>query len=68
MAPKIGMRELIVLVLCFVLYVMAVELYEARVDIARQGQLVKQEQSFNYTPPSPPTTDDGGTMVIDTEG
>jgi len=64
MAPEIGMRELIILVLCLVIYVTAVEVYEARVDIARQGQLVEQEQSFNYTPPTPPSSEDGATLVI----
>jgi hypothetical protein len=65
MAPELTMRELIVLVLCFVLYVVAVEIYEARVDISRQGRLVQQEQSFNYVPPSPPVTDDGTTIAVD---
>jgi hypothetical protein len=64
MAPEIGMRELIILVLCLVIYVTAVEVYEARVDVARQGQLVEQEQSFNYTPPSPPASDEGSTIVF----
>lgn len=61
------MKELIVLVLCFVLYVVAVEVYEARVETARQGQLVQQEQSFVYQPPSPPTNEDGTTIAIDVE-
>jgi hypothetical protein len=63
MAREITMRELIILVLCFVLYVVAVEVYEARVTPPNHGQLVQQEQSFKYTPPSPPLTDDGATVV-----
>lgn len=59
------MRELIILVICFVLYVVAVEVFEQRVDIARQGQLVQQEQSFRYEPPSPPVTEDGTTIQIE---
>ena len=62
------MRELIILVLCLVLYVTAVEVYEARMDVARQGQLAQQEQSFNYTPPPPPTAQDGSALVFDSEG
>lgn len=68
MAPEIGMRELIILVLCLIIYVTAVEVYEARVDVSRQGQLVEQEQSFKYTPPDAPSSEDGTTVVIDEEG
>lgn len=62
------MKELIILVLCLVLYVVAVEVYEAKVTVARQGLLVEQEQSFNYQPPAaPPVSEDGSaTIVIDT--
>jgi len=59
------MRQILILVLCFVLYVVAVEISENHAAIARQGQLVKQEQSFNYVPPPPPTTEDGATVVTD---
>ncbi len=67
MVPQITMREIIILVLCFIFYIVAVEIYEERVVIARQGQLVQQEQSFNYEPPIPPSTDDGTTIIIDSE-
>jgi len=65
MEPQITMKELIILALCFVLYVVAVEVFEERVDVARQGQLVEQEQSFTYTPPEPPITSDGATIVVE---
>jgi hypothetical protein len=61
--PAIKMRELVVLVLCFVLYVVAVEVYEARIEVSRQGQLARQEQSFIYAPPQAPVTEDGATIV-----
>jgi hypothetical protein len=63
MSVEITMRELIILVLCFVIYVVAVEVYEARVDVSRQGYLAPQEQSFNYVPPSAPVSDDGTTVI-----
>jgi hypothetical protein len=63
MTPVITMRDLIVLVLCFVLYVVAVEVFEAKIDVSRQGQLVRQEQSFVYEAPTPPTNDEGATVV-----
>jgi hypothetical protein len=68
MVPEITMKELIILVLCLVLYVVAVEVYEARESVARQGLLAPQEQSFNYQPPaSPPVSDDGSsTIAFDT--
>ncbi|MFH1676403.1 MAG: hypothetical protein ABIC40_05190 [bacterium] len=53
------MKELVILVLCFVLYVVAIEVYEAKTETSKQGRIVPQEQSFNYTPPSPPTSSDG---------
>jgi len=58
------MKEILILMICLVLYVTAVEIFEGRADIARQGQLVEQETSFTYTPPSPPTTDDGNSVVV----
>ncbi len=62
------MKELIILVLCFVLYVVAVEAYEARVDVARQGYLAPQQQSFNYVPPTLPVTEDSTmNLIIDEE-
>jgi len=61
----IGMKEIIILMLCLVLYVTAIEIFEGRADIARQGQLVEQETSFTYIPPAPPITDDGNTVVVD---
>jgi hypothetical protein len=64
MTPEITMRELVILVLCFVLYVVAVEVFEAKVENSRQGQLVQQEQSFVYSPPAPPVGDDGATISI----
>jgi hypothetical protein len=68
MTPQITMREILILVICFVLYVVAVEVFEQRVDISRQGQLVQQEQSFRYEPPSPPVTQDGTGIVVETPG
>ena len=68
MLPEITMKELIILVLCFVLYVVAVEVYEARESVSRQGLLAPQEQSFNYQPLSPPSTDDGSGAVVFVEG
>ena len=59
------MKEIVILMICLVLYVTAVEIFEGRADVARQGQLVEQETSFTYTPPSPPTTDDGNSVVVD---
>ena len=50
MLPEITMKELIILVLCFVIYVVAVEVYEGRITVASQGELVQQEQGFHYTP------------------
>ncbi len=61
--PEITMRELIVLVLCFVLYVVAVEVYEARTETARQGQYAHQEQGFVYVPPTAPISEDGVSIV-----
>jgi len=59
MVREITMKELVILVLCFVLYVVAIEVYEAKIETTTQGQIVPQEQSFNYTPPTPPTSSDG---------
>jgi len=56
------MKELIVLVLCFVLYVVAVEVYEARVD-AGHARPVAQQQGFVYVPAPPPTSADGTSVV-----
>ncbi|HDS29894.1 MAG TPA: hypothetical protein ENN67_02495 [Firmicutes bacterium] len=67
MNPEITMRELIILVLCFVLYVVAVEVFEAKIETSRRGQLVKQEHSFVYVPPAPPVNDDGTTISIESE-
>ena len=66
----IGIKEIIVIALCLIIYIVAIEFYEHRVYIARQGQLVEQETSFTYeppTPPTPPVTDDGQTILIDTD-
>ena len=68
MTPQVTMKELIVLVLCFVLYVVAVEVYEARTDVARQGQMARQEQSFVYEPPSAPVGDNGATIKTGING
>ena len=65
MEPRIGLKELIILTLCFLLYIVAVEVFEDRVVIARQGQLVEQETSFTYQPPEPPKTSDGQTVTIE---
>ncbi len=64
MEPQITMKSLIILALCFVLYVVAVEVFEERIDVARQGQLVQQEQSFIYEPPEPPESEDGTVAVV----
>ena len=58
------MKGLIILALCFLLYVMAVELYEARTAVMHQGEMARQEQSFNYVPPSPPLSENGSTLLI----
>jgi hypothetical protein len=68
MTPEITMRELIILVLCFVLYVVAVEVYEVKIDGDRQGQLARQEQSFVYVPPEVPVSRDGTKVVAQPEG
>ena len=68
MNPEITMRELVILVLCFVLYVVAVEVYEAREDVARQGHIQEQEQSFVYLPAEKPTAENGLTIEIDNSG
>ena len=61
------MKELIVLVICFVLYVTAVEMYENRLTADRNSQLVKQEQSFTYVEPEAPMSGDGSTVTMDSE-
>lgn len=65
MKAEITMRELIILALCFLLYVVAVEVYEARVEVSRQGELARQEHSFVYVPASPPVSRDGQTIVLE---
>lgn len=62
---EIGMKELIILVICFVLYVTAVEMWEDRMHDSRQGELVQQETSFTYVPPEPPLSDDGGSIMAE---
>jgi hypothetical protein len=68
MKAEITMRELIVIVLCFALYVVSVEVYQSRIDASRQGQLARQAQSFVYVPPPPPVSDDGVTVVTQPHG
>ena len=63
MIAEITWRELIVLVLCFVMYVVSVEVYQAKIDASRQGQLARQAQSFVYIPPQPPASGDGVTVA-----
>jgi len=61
----IGLKEILILAVCFILYVTAVQVFEGRMEIARQGQLVEQETSFTYEPPTAPVSEDGHTVVID---
>ena len=57
------MKELIILVLCFVLYVVAVEMFEAKESVSRQGLLVQQEQSFSAPSSSPLVSGDGSAAI-----
>lgn len=59
MRHEITMRELIVLVICFILYVVAVEVYEAKIEVSRQGMMSRQEQNFRYEPPKELVSEDG---------
>lgn len=63
MTPQITMRELIILVLCFVLYVVAVEVYEARTELSHQGQIIPLEQTYNYLPDSSTLPEDNSGKV-----
>jgi hypothetical protein len=58
------MKELIILVLCFVLYVVAVEMFEAKESVSRQGLLVQQEQSFSAPSSSSPLVSSDGASAI----
>ena len=62
------MRVIIVLVLCFALYVAAVEFYQAKVETGSQGQIARQEQSFVYVPPAQPVSSDGAKVVTGSKG
>ncbi len=67
MEPRIGIKEIIILVAFIATYVFFIELTENRVEVARQGQMVQQEQGFTYQPPESPDTVDPETIVIDIE-
>jgi len=60
------MKELIILVLCFVLYVVAVEVYEAKIVDTPKTQRVQQEQSIRYCPPSTPVSENDENVTVST--